>query len=457
MMIHETWNFLHDTILPAIEGKISSKRIVKYIKEHLGHRNLQVKQQDSAILSDDEEEGFYTDDSSHSNSDPYLSHTHTKDSSFADSTINDIDLLRLAASEALLNGGVASRIGGGQGTDSPAPSESPTPLPSGLRARSRSASEIPDGTRGLALNGRSALKNGALPGHIREDLTLAHSMSDGYLDDDAVVDVAEVLQMASKDPEAVGEGEANWLADGLAIVNGWLTQVEVSGETNERNFLAVLKRWIGWLQMPVVEEGVKPTLAEIRERNLVRQRRFVLTCATAYAFLIRYVSFDFFIFILIASNFVLLYAIKNSRKINVRMAKRTVKQRVGWAKQYLGGILRTKKSGGGVGEVGEGDREMSGSPVPGSVVGAVAGTSVGGSKSVSRRRLGLTLRARRSMSGVEKSGDDLGHQKEVSTPTYEPDTTRGTSVSVVVYGVVAFYTPNIHKNQTWVLLARTDG
>ncbi|KAJ3053365.1 hypothetical protein HK097_004459, partial [Rhizophlyctis rosea] len=304
MLIHETWSFLHDTIIPSLDGKVTSKRIVKYIKDQLGHPTFKSKPP-THLLSDDDEEGFYTDESP--DSDPFH-HSHSKDSSFADSTINDIDIIRLAASEAFRNGI------NGERTDSPLPNstsgESPTPLP---RGRCRSSSEPKDLITGVTADDSHHQRPpiGTPPSRAKSTSNVQDSLlpSLSSVTDDEVSEAVEALANAEA-------GEANWLADGLAIVNGWLLQVETQGESGERNFLAVVQRWVGWLRVPVVEEGVKPTMAEIRETNLVLQRRFVLTCATLYAFLIRYVSFDFFLFILISSNFILLYAIKNSRKIN---------------------------------------------------------------------------------------------------------------------------------------------
>ncbi|RKO85201.1 hypothetical protein BDK51DRAFT_48244, partial [Blyttiomyces helicus] len=133
----------------------------------------------------------------------------------------------------------------------------------------------------------------------------------------------------------------HWL--GLGIISEWLEAIEKNGEQPNGNFWAIIQRFISWLKVPEVEAGKHASMYTIKERNLVRQRRITLLAVTAYSILLRYVSFDFFIFLLFVSNATLLYALKNSRRLNVQMAKRTVKQRVGWAKQYLGGILSLKQ------------------------------------------------------------------------------------------------------------------
>ncbi|KNE70926.1 hypothetical protein AMAG_20215 [Allomyces macrogynus ATCC 38327] len=84
----------------------------------------------------------------------------------------------------------------------------------------------------------------------------------------------------------------------------------------------------------------KATFSTLRETALVRNRRRLLTMFTSYSLVIRYCSFDAFLLILLLSNCLILYYLKNARKINVQMAKRNIKQRVGWAKQWAGGLFR---------------------------------------------------------------------------------------------------------------------
>ncbi|KAG0240107.1 hypothetical protein BGW41_007200 [Actinomortierella wolfii] len=91
---------------------------------------------------------------------------------------------------------------------------------------------------------------------------------------------------------------------------------------------------------PDVKNGNKMTLAMVRETAFVKQRRRTLLILTVYTLLVRYCSFDFFLVLLFASNCGMLFLMKNSGRMNVNMAKRAVRQRVGWARQWAGSIFR---------------------------------------------------------------------------------------------------------------------
>ncbi|KAG0300353.1 hypothetical protein BGZ98_009252 [Dissophora globulifera] len=86
--------------------------------------------------------------------------------------------------------------------------------------------------------------------------------------------------------------------------------------------------------------GGKTSLTLVRETAFVRQRRKTLLMLTAYTLVVRYCSFDFFLVLLFASNCGMLFLMKNSGRMNVNMAKRAVNQRVGWAKQWAGGLFK---------------------------------------------------------------------------------------------------------------------
>ncbi|KAJ3264596.1 hypothetical protein HK104_006447 [Borealophlyctis nickersoniae] len=332
-VITETWHFLHGHLLNSIEGKPTPKRIVKYIKMMM--MDPQSKGKTDSPGSGDED-GFYTDDSDRSDN----GHTTTRyDETFADQ--GDMDILQMA-SEAIMNAVGRQEAEGEDGIF-----VEPT-----ARAPLRPVSPT-------TMNG------------IDEDISNTTASEDEEDADDE--EFKDELMGDSEGAEAkrLVDGEPNFLDSlGLGIVNTWLMQIETTGETPNRNLFALIQRFVSWLQLPEIDPK-KNSMAVIRERNLVRQRRLVLIFATLYSFLLRYVSFDFFLFLLISSNCLLLYLIKNSRKINVQMAKRTVRQRVGWAKQYLGGILKTKKGQGGAGmesavalETLEGDEKPVAGPQP---------------------------------------------------------------------------------------------
>ncbi|KAI9172956.1 hypothetical protein H9P43_007087 [Blastocladiella emersonii ATCC 22665] len=147
-------------------------------------------------------------------------------------------------------------------------------------------------------------------------------------------------------------GLGAWLAHAASQLP--LPKVANLGPVNENsiNWLSPLT-YLALLTFPEKEavhapgskSPTKATFGELRETHLVRQRRRLLGFLTLYTLVMRYCSFDSFLLLLVFSNCMLLYFMKNSRKINVQMAKKNIKQRVGWAKQWAGGLF--KRGGGG--------------------------------------------------------------------------------------------------------------
>ncbi|KAF8939559.1 hypothetical protein BGZ47_008130 [Haplosporangium gracile] len=146
-------------------------------------------------------------------------------------------------------------------------------------------------------------------------------------------------------------GSWNWLTDSPfldALVN-WIegpdtvTQPKSQDKDNKPNpWLDIPFQFIALLTYPEPDpkNGNKMTLTLVRETSFVRQRRKTLMMLTAYTLVVRYCSFDFFILVLFASNCAMLFLMKNSGRMNVNMAKRAVRQRVGWAKQWAGSIFK---------------------------------------------------------------------------------------------------------------------
>jgi hypothetical protein len=60
----------------------------------------------------------------------------------------------------------------------------------------------------------------------------------------------------------------------------------------------------------------------LREMAQVRQRRRVLLIFTIYVLLMRYCSFDLFLVVLFGSYCGILFLMKNSRRVNITLAKR---------------------------------------------------------------------------------------------------------------------------------------
>ncbi|KAF9959519.1 hypothetical protein BGZ72_009464 [Mortierella alpina] len=164
---------------------------------------------------------------------------------------------------------------------------------------------------------------------------------------------AEAEARTSGDISLHGElesGSWNWLTDAPfidALVN-WIEGPEhpapqKSQEKDKPNpWLDIPLQFIALLTYPEPDpkSGNKPSLAIVRETAFVRQRRRTLLMLTAYTLMVRYCSFDFFVVVLFASNCAMLFLMKNSGRMNVNMAKRAVRQRVGWAKQWAGGIFK---------------------------------------------------------------------------------------------------------------------
>lgn len=83
----------------------------------------------------------------------------------------------------------------------------------------------------------------------------------------------------------------------------------------------------------IIFYSLKPALREI---SFVRNRRRMLLGITLYCLFLRFCSFDFFLFALFCTNCGMLYLMKKSGSVNVTMAKRAVRQRITWAKQWTG-------------------------------------------------------------------------------------------------------------------------
>ncbi|CAO3565185.1 unnamed protein product [Mortierella alpina] len=164
---------------------------------------------------------------------------------------------------------------------------------------------------------------------------------------------AETEARTSGDISLHGEiegGSWNWLTDAPfidALVN-WIEGPEHPPQPRSQDkdkpnpWLDIPFQFIALLTYPEPDpkSGNKPSLAVVRETAFVRQRRRTLLMLTAYTLMVRYCSFDFFVVVLFASNCAMLFLMKNSGRMNVNMAKRAVRQRVGWAKQWAGGIFK---------------------------------------------------------------------------------------------------------------------
>ncbi|KAI9218689.1 hypothetical protein BC828DRAFT_440034 [Blastocladiella britannica] len=175
----------------------------------------------------------------------------------------------------------------------------------------------------------------------------------------------------------------------------------------------------------------KTTMLVLRETHLVRNRRRLLVMLTIYTIIMRYTSFDAFAVLLLLSHCLILYYLKNARKFNVQMAKRNIKNRVGWAKQWAGGLFRR---GGGAGPDGgpggPGEQDYMGS-VEGAVgFGHDGAVGPGGPSAVppaekKKRRPVLPFRKSQPNGTDSTATPPLGHGSSAATVSAAPGATGG--------------------------------
>ncbi|KAG0199283.1 hypothetical protein BGX28_007425 [Mortierella sp. GBA30] len=180
----------------------------------------------------------------------------------------------------------------------------------------------------------------------RQNNTLPGAVTRAGLDVEA--EARTIADMSMNGELEGGSGSWSWLTDTPfidALVN-WIEGPEQPNQPKSQDkdkpnpWLDIPLQFIALLTYPEPDpkNGSKPSLAMVRETAFVRQRRKTLMMLTAYTLIVRYCSFDFFVVVLFASNCAMLFLMKNSGRMNVNMAKRAVRQRVGWAKQWAGAI-----------------------------------------------------------------------------------------------------------------------
>ncbi|KAG9304081.1 hypothetical protein G9A89_005991 [Geosiphon pyriformis] len=161
------------------------------------------------------------------------------------------------------------------------------------------------------------------------------------------------------------EGTDGWGALGYMFADllfSWLdsfpldnTHTSINGEQatnsskphpNNKNtsIIDIPLQFIDLLTYPDVDPNAskKASFAVLREISFVKQRRQVLFGLSLSMLIVRLCSWDLFFVLLFAANCGMLFLMKNSGKVNVTMAKRAVRQRIVWAKQWAGSFLRKK-------------------------------------------------------------------------------------------------------------------
>ncbi|GBC06955.1 hypothetical protein RclHR1_07160013 [Rhizophagus clarus] len=322
--IQDAFDILHDEVLPEVEGKKTSKKILKQLKSWCAsNENL-------TLPSDEEEEGdgYATD----------TSITPEEGNSSNEMEDQDNDNYPLISPEVNISSSSSTK------SENAAITTPTTPI----NNRKGKSTMIIEG------------EDHDIPEQL--DFTVNNSdysdiqSSDGSDNDGG----ADENNINSNGP-AVDE----WISIGASMLDslmGWLEGPPLEGATaslstssrhvnhnassNNKNetILDIPMQFIDLLTYPEIDPKAskKASFAVLREISFVKQRRKVLFLLTLYMFIMRLCSFDLFLVLVFVSNCAMLFLMKNSGKVNVTMAKRAVRQRIGWAKQWAGSLFKNK-------------------------------------------------------------------------------------------------------------------
>ncbi|KAK9709633.1 hypothetical protein K7432_008903 [Basidiobolus ranarum] len=150
-----------------------------------------------------------------------------------------------------------------------------------------------------------------------------------------------------------GIGENWWSKQGLGVLSHWFdSPITDSGKKkqgqNRTSILDIPIQFIALLTYPEIDpvSRKKLTYSDLKEIGRVKNRRKVLLFLTIYSFVVRWCSFDLFLVVLFSANCGILFLMKNSGKVNMQMAKRTVRQRANYMKQWAGGLFKKNSNNG---------------------------------------------------------------------------------------------------------------
>ncbi|KAJ9081395.1 hypothetical protein DSO57_1015102 [Entomophthora muscae] len=134
----------------------------------------------------------------------------------------------------------------------------------------------------------------------------------------------------------------------FALVSSFLSLPQGVQEISEdSNVWAFPLKFHTFLNYPslYLDDGLtrKNSYQFLKEVKAVNTRRKVLTGLTLYSLLLRFCSLDLFFVVLFVSNCLVLYFMKNSTKVNLTIAKSSVKSKVGLAKQWAGGFIHKSR------------------------------------------------------------------------------------------------------------------
>ncbi|RIB08630.1 hypothetical protein C2G38_2044988 [Gigaspora rosea] len=307
--IEEAFELLDQEVISGVEGKKTVKKILKQLKIWCSsNKNITLEEVDE-----------YASDTSISPDGNSSGEMDDQDDSYPlMSTVNNISSNSSSASTKSNNGIINEKTNGTTSLDqehfsqSPERSEFPDyPDPD---------SDSSDGEAAVDENVDETVDNSNVR-HVDEWLSIGSSLMD-------------LLMSWFESPPIEG-------------ANSVPKQNHATASTsNNKNqtILDIPLQFIDLLTYPEVDSKAskKASFAVLREIAFVKQRRKVLMLFTFYLFVIRFCSFDLFLVLLFASNCAMLFLMKNSGKVNVTMAKRAVRQRIGWAKQWAGSLFRTR-------------------------------------------------------------------------------------------------------------------
>ncbi|KAI9137255.1 hypothetical protein BKA69DRAFT_1041891 [Paraphysoderma sedebokerense] len=330
-VLNEAWNTLMERAPIEIDGKVTSKKLVKWMKSNVDQ---------------------FRNPNYEGSNDPTLLDASFDDDIGSDSS-NDQDPSSLSNSA----------------TNQPRPSTQ------------ASSNESPT---------LSATKNPNI--YINDATGSVINLNEQYEDDSD-------SSATGSDDDGEGDGDGNDGGDKWWNVwFGWLEPLELAEGQNVTNAPSWIDGPMNFAKLLMYPPDVptdnkspkRQSFQVLRERALVRQRRIVLSAFTTYCLIIRYCSFDTFILLMLISNACVLFFLKNSRRINMQLAKRSVRQRVGWAKQWAGGLFKNRKNDGS--KPGKGAGESYEDEEPSGTGGVSSSVSTGNANSGQQTRRRLLFR-----------------------------------------------------------------
>ncbi|RIA89254.1 hypothetical protein C1645_876855 [Glomus cerebriforme] len=316
--IKEAFDILHQEVLPEVEGKKTSKKILKQLKSWCAsNENL-------TLPSDEEGDGYATD----------TSITPEEGNSSNEIEDQDNDHYPLISPEV----NISSNSSSSSKSENAALISPTTPISNDTNHKGKSK---------IITVG----DDNDIPEQLDSDYSEVIQSSDGSDNEGGAGDENNINHNGGliSFGASVLDSLMGWLEgpplEGAAAVSSSSRPV-INNPSNNKNqtILDIPMQFIDLLTYPEIDPKAskKASFAVLREISFVKQRRKVLFLLTLYMFLIRLCSFDLFLVLVFVSNCAMLFLMKNSGKVNVTMAKRAVRQRIGWAKQWAGSLFKNR-------------------------------------------------------------------------------------------------------------------